>query len=322
MSGSATAVSIFHREGDPEAFQSWATQTAQAAGTAPGFVESQLSLGGVETAGLETLDWAMGVTFSNEDDLHRWLDSQRQAELTDQARALGLRRLSVDLILADGTLPNGIAIFLHTVKPGQEHEFIAAEVELVAVSAKFSGFEGTAVLGPGHPGGQWLSILRFRTDHHLQSWMQSPERRSALPDLRAQLAEDFVAITRSTPFGSILRVQDGATRVTPKWKTAMLVLLVLYPTVMLLSRFLGPMLTDLGAEPWLSMWLSQIVSVGLLTWFLMPTVTGWFRHWLDPVDGAGLRVSLIGAGAIVVVYAATLTLFVSVTWLQFWDYID
>ena len=67
----------------------------------------------------------------------------------------------------------------------------------------------------------------------------------------------------------------------------MLVLLVLYPTVMTLSRFLGPVLDDLGAEPWLSMWLSQIVSVGLMTWFLMPLVTGWFRRWLDPVDGAG-----------------------------------
>jgi hypothetical protein len=102
----------------------------------------------------------------------------------------------------------------------------------------------------------------------------------------------------------------------------MLVLLALYPTVMLLSRFLGPVLADLGAGPWLSMWLSQIVSVGLLTWVLMPAVTGWFRRWLDPVDGAGVRVSLIGAGVIVIGYALTLTLFASVQWLQFWDYLD
>ena len=102
----------------------------------------------------------------------------------------------------------------------------------------------------------------------------------------------------------------------------MLVLLVLYPTVMTLSRFLGPVLDDLGAEPWLSMWLSQIVSVGLMTWFLMPVVTGWFRRWLDPVDGAGARVSLVGAAVVAAVYAATLTIFASVTWLQFWDYLD
>jgi antibiotic biosynthesis monooxygenase (ABM) superfamily enzyme len=317
MASSATAVSVFHHDGSAEAFQAWAAQAAGAARSAPGFIESQVS-----AAGPENLDWATAVTFSTEDELHRWLDSPQRAGLLDQAGGLGLRRLSIDLTLVDGSLPTGVAIFLHTVKPGMEREFLDAEVALVAVSAAFSGFEGTSVLQPGHPGGQWLSILRFRTDHHLQSWMQSAERRGALPELRAQLAEDFVAITRSTPFGSILRLQDGATRVTPKWKTAMLVLLVLYPTVMTLSRFLGPALDNFGAEPWLSMWLSQIVSVGLMTWFLMPVVTGWFRRWLDPVDGAGVRISLFGAGVVVAVYAVTLTLFASVTWLQFWDYID
>lgn len=49
--------------------------------------------------------------------------------------------------------------------------------------------------------------------------------------------------------GRSCRVQDGVTRVPPEWKTAMLVLLVLYPTVMTLSRFLGPVLNDLGACP-------------------------------------------------------------------------
>ena len=34
---------------------------------------------------------------------------------------------------------------------------------------------------------------------------------------------------------------------TPNWKSAMLVLLVLYPTVMLLSRFLGPIVDGFGA---------------------------------------------------------------------------
>jgi hypothetical protein len=59
-----------------------------------------------------------------------------------------------------------------------------------------------------------------------------------------------------------------------------------------------------------------------MTWLLMPLVTGWFRRWLDPVDGAGTRLSLIGAAVVVGVYAVTLTVFASLTWLQFWDYQD
>jgi hypothetical protein len=52
----------------------------------------------------------------------------------------------------------------------------------------------------------------------------------------------------------------------------------------------------------------------------MPTVTRPFRKWLDPVDGAGGRISAIGAVIVAAGYALTLTLFASVTWLQFWDY--
>ena len=42
------------------------------------------------------------------------------------------------------------------------------------------------------------------------------------------------------------------------------------------------------------------------------------RRWLDPVDGAGLRISLRGAAVAVIVYAASLTVFATVEWLQYW----
>ena len=100
----------------------------------------------------------------------------------------------------------------------------------------------------------------------------------------------------------------------------MLILLVLYPTVMLLSRFLGPVIDRLGAEPWLAMWVSQVVSVATLQWALMPWAGRWFRRWLDPVDGAGARTSALGAAAVMAGYAVTLTVFATVQWLQYWDY--
>ena len=99
---------------------------------------------------------------------------------------------------------------------------------------------------------------------------------------------------------------------TPSWKTAMLLLMVLYPMVMLQSKFVAPVIGKLGAQPWLSVWLSQVVSVALMQWWLMPTVSSWCRRWLDPVDGAGLRISLRGAAVAVIVYAASLTVFATV----------
>ena len=142
-----------------------------------------------------------------------------------------------------------------------------------------------------------------------------------MPGLRSSLAKGFSAVSSTTPFATTVRVQDGRTLMTPNWKSAMLVLLVLYPTVMVLSRFFGPLLDRAGAEPWLALWVSQIVSVSALQWWLMPAVTRPFRKWLDPVDGAGFRIGLVGAAIVVVGYAVTLAIFATVTWLQFWDYL-
>ena len=86
--------------------------------------------------------------------------------------------------------------------------------------------------------------------------------------------------------------------------------------VMLQKLFVAPVIGKLGAEPWLSVWLGQVFSVALMQWWLMPTVSSWCRRCLDPVDGASLRISLRGAAVAVIVYAASLTVFATVEWLQ------
>ena len=225
------------------------------------------------------------MTFTSAAALHAWLDSPDRSQLLAEAGAGGFPRISSDVIVDADSSSTGVSVFRHTVTTGDEADFVRAQTELVRLSAAFSGFEGATLLRPARSGGDWLSVLRFRTDRQLQAWVDSAERRAALPDLRSHLAEDFTVVTSRAPFGSILRTQDGTTRVTPEWKTAMLVLLVLYPTVMTLSRFLGPVLDDAGAQPWLSMWLSQIVSVALMTWLLMP----WIDRTVPPMAGPGGR---------------------------------
>lgn len=310
----ATAVTVLH-PAPQEAFDPWCAQVRAAA---LAFGAASVQVGAVEVAGY---DRAVSFTFGSEDQLHQWLDSPARAAVFEAGQGQGVWRKHADLVLSEGAaLPYGVAVIDHVVEAGKEDEFRQAQRHLVEACAAFPGFEGAAVLP--HGAGRWLAVLRFRTDRQLASWLQSPQRAALLPELRSKLTEDFAVAARSTPFGSILRVADGRTEVTPNWKTAMLVLLVLYPTVMLLSRFLGPVLDGAGAPPWLALWLSQIASVGLMTWYFMPVVTGWFARWLDPVDGRGWRVSLAGALVVVVAYTATLALFASVKWLQFWDYMD
>ncbi len=310
----AMAVTIFDRGADPEAFDSWVDDVRSAAEAAPGFVAFAASI-----RRDAPLDWAVAVTFESEDLLHHWLDGETWKLLVRGAASRGFLRLSSDLVIIEGAvMPTGLAIVSSSVSDGMEAEFQAAHVRLTTAASQFAGYEGTSVFPPGALG-KWMSLIRFRTEPQLSAWLQSPQRAEVLPPVRSSLTKDFSVFAQTTPFGTTVRNVDGKTEMTPSWKSAMLLLMVLYPLVMLQSRFVAPVIAKMGAEPWLSVWLIQIFSVGLMNWWLMPTVASWCRRWLDPVDGASRRISLRGAAVAVIVYAASLTAFATVEVLQYWN---
>ncbi|PRC45462.1 antibiotic biosynthesis monooxygenase [Mycobacterium sp. ITM-2017-0098] len=312
---SASAVTVFHRVEDATGFAAWAGGLLASAESATGHVSGRVS-DLVEPR----IDWAVAVSFTSEEHLHAWLDSPQRHELLRDGQQRGYCCASGDLVLTDaGPTSAGVGVFRHAVSAGREVDFRDMQVRLSTAACEFPGYEGT-VLIPADRDGEWLSIVRFRTGPHLSNWMRSAERTAALAGLRSTLSEDFSTVSNTTPFGTTVRIEDGRTLMTPNWKSVLLVLLVLYPTVMLLSRFLGPVLDDVGAAPWLGLWISQVVSVSAMQWWLMPAVSRPFRKWLDPVDGAGARISLTGAVAILAIYALTFTVFATIHELQFWDY--
>lgn len=312
---SATAVTIIHRPVTPADFAAWVAALRADATAASGFVEFLTSIHADDR-----LDLAVAVSFQTEATLNSWLDCESRAGVLGDGASRGFLRASTDLVIIDGELtPPGVAVFKHEVAASREAAFIEAQGELTAVSHEFPGYEGTVVF-PSGASGEWTSLLRFRTERLLSHWLKSPQRQQSLPSLRQTLDKEFLTVSQTTPFGTTVRIENGEAEMTPNWKAAMLVLMVLYPTVMLLSRFFGPPLDDVGAPPWLAMWLSQVISVSALQWVLMPAAAARMRRWLDPVDGAGVRASVRGAAVVVAVYAVTLAVFATVTWLQYWDY--
>ncbi len=306
------AVTIFHPTSDPVGFSEWADGLHA---SAEGAVELRVSM-----LDQPHLDWGVAVSFPDENELNDWLDSPEREECIRDGERRGILRATSDLVIsADGAVPAGVGVFRHAVASGREAEFVSAETRLAEASMHFPGFEGCCLFAP-EPDEESISMLRFRTERHLMQWLKSDERTEALDSLRSSLTREFSMVSSTTTFGTTVRTENGRVIVTPKWKTAMLILLVLYPTVMLLSRFLGPVFDSMGAAPWLAMWLSQVISLIVLQWALMPLVGSWFRNWLDPVDGAGWRVSAMGAVVMLVGYLVTLGVFATVHWLQYWDY--
>ena len=317
-----TVVTVFHPGADRIGFEDWTAELGETAYAAEGFVSFRLSLHDLSLQDDPHLDWATASTFTNEELLDRWLDSHACAAVLQAGAERGYRRQTSDLVFVEGgESPSGSIAYRHEVAGNQRKQFEEAQRQLVGVCSTFTGYEGATVF-PASAGEEWLVVVRFRSDRRLERWLGSRERAAMLPTLRSSLTKDFAVISRTTPFASTVRVEGGKTSVTPNWKSAMMVLLVLYPIVMLLSRFLWPTLASYGAEPWLALWLSQIVSIAAMQWFLIPWVSRPFRRWLDPVDGAGWRTSLLGASVIIVVYVLSLALFASATWLQYWHVMD
>jgi antibiotic biosynthesis monooxygenase (ABM) superfamily enzyme len=311
----ATAVTVLHRPVDPEGFDEWVSRLRADGRSAPGFVESVLSV-----CDDERLELALAVTFTDAGLLDDWLDGEPRSSVLTAGAQRGFHRASSDLIVVDGELtPPGVAIFRHTVARGREDDFISAQGDLTATSSRFPGYDGTIIFPPG-VSGEWTSLIRFRTERLLSGWLKSDQRQRSLSSLRSTLEKEFATVSQTTPFGTTVRIEDGRAQMTPNWKSAMLVLMVLYPTVMLLSRFVGPVFDRAGLPTWLAMWLSEVASVSALQWLLMPFAVRRMRRWLDPVEGAGLLVSVRGAAVVVAVYAVTLAVFATVRWLQYWDY--
>ncbi len=311
---SATGVVLMHSL--PErGLQPWVERATDAARSMPGFQALRMA---VTDGGLQS---AVAVSFDTAEQLHACLDSATWEAVLSEGNTDGVMRKSSDLLIIEGhRLPPGTAAFLYDVIDSATAEFVAAVTQLVTSTAKFPGYVGTVLLPPAPEADihEWTAILMFRSDDQLATWVTSDERARRIAQLRMHLRKDFDIMSVDARFASILRIDHGRPMVTPGWKTAMVILLVLYPTVMMLSRFLGPVLRDWGAEPWLTTWLSQVASVAILTYALMPLATRAFSRWLDPVDGAGLRVSVFGAIVVIAVYAATLWLFAAVGSLDFW----
>ncbi|WP_156661602.1 antibiotic biosynthesis monooxygenase [Mycobacterium sp. 852002-51163_SCH5372311] len=304
MTVGATAITIFHPPSDPQRFDRWVTGYLASARHCIGHVSARRSV-----QGSGQLDWAVEVSFESADQLDAWLDSDDRQALLSDGQAQGCWRSAADLILARGELPPAnTGVFLHSVTPEKEAEFVSAQSDLTTVSSGFPGYEGTALF-PADSSGQWMSVLRFRTAGQLTGWIRSRERREALPRLRRELTRDFAELSRSAPFGSTVRVADGQTRITPAWKTAMLVVLCLYPTVILLSKSLAPALSHAGVGQALAVFIGNVISVALLQWVLVPAASLPFRRWLDPIDGELARISVAGAVALVVAYAALVLIF-------------
>ena len=265
-------------------------------------------------------DWVIIQRFLTVEAARTWLQSEERQHLLDMIQPLLVGQSDVHLFTEDspgGSASPVSAVISTRVKQGQQDAFLRWYRRISALQARFEGFQGYKFEAP-IPGVQddWVTILRFDSDAHLEAWLNSEERKHILQETEAFSLDTHIRKVR-VGFESWFKFTDVQQQNSPPtWKVNMIVLLALYPIVFLFSFFVQkPLLIHRGVPFWFALFVSLVVSTILLSWSAIPLLSKVFNWWLTsqkPLAPAQLtpqRITWAGTALILCLYALLFLIF-------------
>lgn len=185
------------------------------------------------------------------------------------------------------------AAIVQRVPPEATEKFKQWQRDVSTAAHHFPGYEGTDLYPPANDAtGEWVSVIHFADQPALQAWINSPERAKYVAQLRETVG-DFELKTLDGGFSAWFASMQGDFEPgIPPWKMASTVLFGLYPTVMLLTIFVGPFTSPLGMS--IAMLIGNAMSVALLQWAVVPALTRVLKPWLEANAPAKRGVSIAG----------------------------
>lgn len=194
------------------------------------------------------------------------------------------------------------------VPPGASDAFLEWQRGVSAAAGEVPGYQTTEIYPPA--GGQepWVIVLHFDDPKALRDWLDSPRRAEWLAKIPREF-RDFRLKTLPSGFGAWFAgtVEGSEVPLPPKWKMALTILLTLYPTVMLLSIFVGPHANPLGLA--VSMLVSNVMSVSILQWVVQPALDPVLGPWLRANEGKQRAYSLGGLAVLLLLLGGMTLMF-------------
>lgn len=301
------------RPENADAFARWQDETSTIVSTFPGFIQQTV----VPPSPPAQVDWVILQRFTSSGAAVAWLKSEQRLKRMEGAAPMLLGRDDVHIVNdgGAGVLPAPVSAVISTrIKPGQEAAYRAWELRIAAAQSKAPGFQGYR-FEPPVPGVQddWLAIVRFDTEAHLQAWLDAPERQALLKEANAFTEECHARIAR-TGFDHWFPSVSGGAPQPAVWKQNMIVLLLLYPVVFLFGILVQtPLLMGrAGLSFPIALFIGNVASVILLN-YLVPWTSTRFSWWLQPAGQNPGRAGLAGAVLITALYGVMLLAFWRVT---------
>ena len=174
-------------------------------------------------------------------------------------------------------------IVKHRVKAGFEVPYEAWLRNIVNVAGQSEGHLGVDVIRAKNGGlDMFTCVLRFCSTEAMQRWLDSPQRQALVDEAAPMLADgDQTEVNPVNEFWFSPLAEAGSP--PPRWKQAVVTLLVILPHTLLVPLLWGPLLQ-------LNAFLSNyVVATFLITltivlsvvYVFMPLATRLFSPWLE-----------------------------------------
>lgn len=296
---------VVHRRLAPEhyaEYETWQREVGDRLATWPGFLSRDV----LRPDPPHQVDWVIIQHFTDATAARAWLQSDERAALMARIAPILVGNDDVHLFTEEvrHAAQAASAIISSRVRPEDEKDFLAWQRAISTAESRFDGFLGHRIERPV-PGVQedWVVVLSFDTDEHLSRWVDSPERATLL-EQGSRFTQDLSVTKASYGFG----FWSGSEAKDPIFKSNLLVLLMLYPTVFLWGYFIAdPLFAAQGVPFWLSLFIGNVVSTQLLGFFFVPWAFRRFRWWLR--RNRTPKVHFYGYAILVAFYLASMALY-------------
>ncbi len=201
---------------------------------------------------------------------------------------------------------NVTEVFITHVKKEKYDLYMDWVLKIQKIESSFLGYKSIYLESPSlHNNGAWITVVSFDSEENLDNWLNSDRRLEILKESE-NFVEHYENHRLKNPFSvwfpTSLAVKKSKFRIL---KEAMLVLLVLFPIVMLSFKFLTPLLKELNLS--LATFISNVLSVGLLTWPMMPLVLYCFNSWFD--ENQSYSRNILGYALVIALYIIFIAIF-------------
>jgi antibiotic biosynthesis monooxygenase (ABM) superfamily enzyme len=300
------------RPGCEDAFAAWKGRHDAAVAAFAGFRSSDIVPPGEHDSA-----WTLLLNFDSREHLTAWQQSSERATILAELTPLTIGGTLGEVMPSESTeaaQPGTTAtqVIFSRVRPGMEGRYREWAARMQQAQARYPGYRGTYLQPPEAGGTHWITMLRFDTTEHLNAWMAAPERAALLRETR-EFIEGEELMRLATSFPGWVRIDPETGKGPPDWKTALLVLLGLYPIVVVELLYLNPLLS--GLPPAVGTFVGNVLSVAATSFLTMPYFVRTFDWWLFAESKGNKRATPIGLAILGAMFACEIGF---CAWLMQW----